>query len=87
MEANRTRLIGRQIRETRERHSLSHTDLSDRSAGLVTPSRLATFEYWIRRPGIDKAEAIAGAIGDVSAAWLLPLTDNRTGRKARPDGE
>ncbi len=76
MEANRTALVGKLIRSTREKHSLTSTDLYTRTAGLVTPSRPATFERGIRRPDIEDVEAIAEAIGDVSVGWLLPLNDN-----------
>lgn len=73
METSRTHLIGERIRSARERHRLSHEDLAAGTAGQITASRLRNYEEGIRRPGIEEAEAMAEAFGDVSAAWLLTL--------------
>jgi transcriptional regulator with XRE-family HTH domain len=43
--------------------------------GAISASRLANYESGLRRPGIEEAEALARALGDVSAAWLLTLED------------
>ena len=73
MEPTRNLEIGERIRTARERCSLSHKALAALTDGAISASRLANYESGLRRPGIEEAEALAGALGDVSAAWLLTL--------------
>lgn len=73
MDLNRTRTIGDRIRTTRERHQMTLLDVSERSDGLFSASRLANFEQGIRRPEVEDALALAAVFGDTSPAWLLTL--------------
>lgn len=76
MEIDRNKRIGTRIRMTRERHGLHITDVANRTAGLISTSRIANYERGIRRPDIEDAEALAAAFGDVSPAWLLTLEED-----------
>ncbi len=69
--------IGSRIREARTRHAWTLEELSLFTDRAITPSRLANYEHGIRRPGIEEAEALANAFGDVSASWLLTLDGER----------
>jgi transcriptional regulator with XRE-family HTH domain len=80
MEQTRSLQIGSRIREARTRHAWTLDELSRFTDRAITPSRLANYENGIRRPDIEEAEALANAFGDVSAAWLLTLDEER-----RPD--
>lgn len=75
MELTRTVQIGERIRTARERCSLSYVALAALTDGAISASRLANYESGLRRPGIEEAEALAKALGGVSAAWLLNLED------------
>lgn len=75
MELTRTAQIGERIRTTRERCGLSHEALAALTDGAMSAPRLANYESGLRRPGIEEAEALAKALGGVSAAWLLTLED------------
>jgi transcriptional regulator with XRE-family HTH domain len=77
MEQNRRLEIGSRIREARTQHAWTLDELSLFTDRAITPSRLANYEHGIRRPGIEEAEALANAFGDVSAAWLLTLDRER----------
>lgn len=75
MERTRSHEIGSRIREARTQHAWTLDELSLFTNRAITPSRLANYEHGIRRPGIEEAEALANAFGDVSAAWLLTLDE------------
>ncbi len=75
MEQTRSHEIGSRIREARRRRAWTLDELSLFTHRAITPSRLANYERGIRRPGIEEAEALASAFGDVSAAWLLTLEE------------
>ncbi len=77
MEQNRSLEIGSRIREARTQRAWTLDELSLFTDRAITPSRLANYENGIRRPGIEEAEALATAFGDVSAAWLLTLDGER----------
>ena len=81
MEQTRSLEIGSRIREARTRRAWTLEELSRFTHQAIKPSRLANYENGIRRPGIEEAETLANAFGDVSAAWLLTLDGER-----RPDG-
>jgi transcriptional regulator with XRE-family HTH domain len=67
--------IGERIRETRQQHSLSLSQLSARTEPKLSKSRISNYEQGIRRPGIEQAIALAQAFGDVPATYLLCLDE------------
>jgi transcriptional regulator with XRE-family HTH domain len=83
MELTRNQQIGERIRTAREHYNLSHKALAALTDGAISASRLANYESGLRRPGIEEAEALARALGDVSAAWLLTLEDGSPSASAR----
>ena len=77
MGQNRSLEIGSRIRAARTRHAWTLEELSRFTDRAITPSQLANYENGLRRPGIEEAEALPNAFGDVSAAWILTLDGER----------
>ena len=69
-----TEAIGHRLRAQRQAIGLSLSELSERT-GRLSKSRISNYEQGIRRMGVEEAEALANALGTVSAAYLLHLED------------
>lgn len=69
------RRIGDRLRSARQAHGLSLSQLSARTGGTLTKSRISNYEQGIRRISIEAAQAIASALGSVTAAHLMCLDD------------
>jgi len=77
-----SRRIGERLRSERHRRGWSLNDLSLRTNGLLSKSRISNYEQGIRRMGMEAAEHLANALETVSPAWLFLLDD-----KGRIDDE
>jgi transcriptional regulator with XRE-family HTH domain len=64
--------IGRRIRAAREGLNLSLEELSKRTGGKLSKSRIGNYEQGLRMPGPAEANTLASALG-VDAAHLLCL--------------
>jgi transcriptional regulator with XRE-family HTH domain len=69
--------IGQRLREARKAQSLSLAQLSERTGGTLSKSRISNYEQGIRRMGIEQALILAEALGTISAIHLLCLDDNK----------
>lgn len=69
------REIGARLRAARQARGLTLTELAALTDGLYSKSRISNYEQGIRRLSIEGAEALAAALGNVSAAHLLCLDD------------
>lgn len=67
--------IGDRLRAERQRRGWSLNDLSLRTTGLLSKSRISNYEQGIRRMGLEAAHQLAAALETVSPAWLLLLDD------------
>lgn len=83
MEMTRNHKIVERIITERERYALSNAALAALTDGTVSASRLVNYETGMRRPGLEEAEALARAFGEVSAAWLLTLAGGNAPESAR----
>lgn len=70
-----TQRIGQRLRAARHAQGLSLMQLSERTAGSLSKSRISNYEQGIRRMGLEQAQALSVALGTVSAAYLLCLDD------------
>jgi len=70
-----TRRIGSRLRTARHGLGLSLTQLSERTGGSLSKSRISNYEQGIRRMGLEQAQTLSGALGSVTAAYLLCLDD------------
>ena len=70
-----TAKIGLRLRAARNDRGLSLLDLSRRIGGRLSRSRISNYEQGLRRPGIEEARMLAGALGTVSATYLLCLDE------------
>jgi transcriptional regulator with XRE-family HTH domain len=70
-----TAQIGLRLRKARQAQNLSLSQLSVRTDGVLSKSRISNYEQGLRRPGIEEARALATALGTVSATFLLCLDD------------
>ncbi|MBK1632846.1 hypothetical protein CKO31_19255 [Thiohalocapsa halophila] len=68
-----TREIGRRLRAARHARGLSLAGLAALTDGLYGKSRISNYEQGLRRPSVEGAQALAEALGNVSAAYLLCL--------------
>jgi transcriptional regulator with XRE-family HTH domain len=74
--------IGNRLRAERQRRGWSLNELSTRTNGLLSKSRISNYEQGIRRMGLEAAQLLALALETVTPAWLLlldegsPLTDS-----------
>lgn len=69
-----TKKIGLRLKEVRKRQGLTLEALAQRT-GVLSKSRISNYEQGARRPGIEEAQALASALGTVSATYLLCLDD------------
>lgn len=74
--AELSRQIGRRLRSERLRRGWSLNDLSVRTNGLLSKSRISNYEQGIRRMGLEAAQQLAAALETISPAWLLHLTED-----------
>jgi len=74
-EQDLTQRIGQRLRTARHALGLSLMQLSERTAGNLSKSRISNYEQGIRRMGLEEAQALSAALGTVSAAYLLCLDD------------
>ena len=70
------RRIGDRLRAARHAQGLSLTQLSERTDGSYSKSRISNYEQGIRRLGIEGAQTLAQALGSVSAAYLLCVDED-----------
>lgn len=70
-----TRKIGLRIRAIRNARGLSLAELSERTPSKLSKSRISNYEQGLRRPGLESAQELAQALGNVSATYLLCLND------------
>lgn len=83
--ALRSQRIGDRLRAERLRRGWSLNDLSSRTNGRLSKSRISNYEQGIRRMGLEAAEQLAEALETVTPAWLLvldeepPLSDDELG--------
>lgn len=68
--------IGKRIQEARKAKGLTQAVLAE-MAGNLTQPRINNWERGLRTPGLDEIKLI-GEILDVSPAWLMALTDQKT---------
>ena len=73
--ASLSRRIGSRLRAERQRRGWSLNDLSLRTTGLLSKSRISNYEQGIRRMGLEAAHQLASALETVSPAWLLLLDE------------
>lgn len=69
-----TKRIGQRLRAARHAQRLSLAELSSRTRSL-SKSRISNYEQGIRRMGIEEAQELAWALGNVTPAYLLCLDD------------
>jgi transcriptional regulator with XRE-family HTH domain len=69
------RMIGDRLRAIRNDRGLSLSQLSERTGGAFSKSRISNYEQGIRRLSIEGAQILADALGEVSAAHLLCLDE------------
>lgn len=75
-ESSLSHRIGGRLRGARNALGLSLSQLSERTGGQLTKSRISNYEQGIRRMGTEEALALADALGSVSAAHLLCVDDD-----------
>ena len=68
--------IGTRLRAARHAQELSLSELSERTGGELSKSRISNYEQGLRRMGIEEARSLANALGSVSATYLLCLEDD-----------
>lgn len=68
--------IGLRLRTERHRRRLSLSQLSARTDGALSKSCISNYEHGIRRFGLEGAEILGRALGDVAPTYLLCLDDN-----------
>lgn len=73
--ASRSLRIGERLRAERRRHGWSLNNLSSRTSGRLSKSRISNYEQGIRRMGLEAAELLAAALGTVTPGWLLLLDE------------
>jgi transcriptional regulator with XRE-family HTH domain len=71
-----TQRIGLRLRAARHDQGLSLMQLSERTGGSLSKSRISNYEQGIRRMGLEEAKALSAALGSVTPAYLLCLDDD-----------
>jgi transcriptional regulator with XRE-family HTH domain len=66
-----TTAIGQRLRAQRLVLGLSLNELSERTGGALSKSRISNYEQGIRRMGVEQARLLSQALGTVSPAYLL----------------
>lgn len=74
--AERSQRIGNRLRAERQRRGWSLNDLSARTNGALSKSRISNYEQGIRRMGLEAAQHLAAALETVTPAWLLLLEED-----------
>ena len=74
-ETDLTTKIGLRLRAARNAQKISLAELSDRTGGALSKSRISNYEQGICRMGLEEARMLAEALGTVSATYLLCLDD------------
>jgi transcriptional regulator with XRE-family HTH domain len=69
-----TKKIGQRLRAARQAQGMSLADLSGRT-GSLSKSRISNYEQGIRRMGLEEAQELALALGNVTPIYLLCLDD------------
>jgi transcriptional regulator with XRE-family HTH domain len=72
-----TKRIGMRLRAARKAQNLSLAALASRTSSL-SKSRISNYEQGLRRMGLEEAQALAAALGTVTAAYLLCLENVET---------
>jgi transcriptional regulator with XRE-family HTH domain len=72
-----TARIGLRLREARRAQKLSLSELSARTGGALSKSRISNYEQGLRRLEIEEAQALAAALWTVSAGYLLCLEEEQ----------
>lgn len=70
-----TMQIGERLREARQRQRLSLRELSMKTGCELSKSRISNYEQGLRRLGLEEAQILSEALGDVSTAYLLCMDD------------
>lgn len=70
-----TQRIGLRLRAVRHAQGLSLMQLSERTSGSLSKSRISNYEQGIRRMGLEEAQTLSAALGSVTPAYLLCLDD------------
>jgi transcriptional regulator with XRE-family HTH domain len=74
-----SKAIGARLRAAREARGLSLSALSELTGGVYSKPRISNYEQGLRRMGIEAAQVLAEALGNVSAAHLLCVSDDPLG--------
>jgi transcriptional regulator with XRE-family HTH domain len=72
-----TNQIGDRLRAERKAQDLSLADLSERTNGQLSKSRISNYEQGIRRMGLEESRILSEALGTASPMYLLCLEDER----------
>ena len=72
-----TNQIGDRLRAERKAQGLSLADLSERTNGQLSKSRISNYEQGIRRMGLEESRILSEALGTASPMYLLCLEDER----------
>ncbi|MTW22611.1 helix-turn-helix domain-containing protein [Allochromatium palmeri] len=72
-----TNQIGERLRAERKAQDLSMSELSERTGGQLSKSRISNYEQGIRRMGLEESRILSEALGTVSPMYLLCLEDER----------
>ena len=72
-----TNQIGDRLRAERKAQGLSLADLSERTSGQLSKSRISNYEQGIRRMGLEESRILSEALGTASPMYLLCLEDER----------
>ena len=68
-----TQAIGHRLRAHRQAVGLSLSEVSERTGGALSKSRISNYEQGIRRMGVEEATMLAEAIGTITPGYLLGL--------------
>jgi transcriptional regulator with XRE-family HTH domain len=66
----------RRLRSARSAKGLTLSQLSERTGGLLSKSRISNYEQGIRRISVEAARDLSEAFGDVTAAYLLCIDES-----------
>lgn len=69
--------IGERLRAERKAQNLSLSELSERTNGRLSKSRISNYEQGIRRMGLEESRILSEALGTVSPMYLLCLEDEQ----------
>ena len=72
-----TRQIGERLRAARQARRFSLAELAARTKGVYSKSRISNYEQGLRRLSVEGAHCLAEALGNVSAAYLLCVNEDK----------